>query len=435
MKRERCRRSGRSRGRGRLPAAPRPALCASAPSARTSTKGRRAATRRQNLAFGDRQALAQFGQRVAAQDRRHQQPVGFERAPHLDQRAGQIVDCLQREQRDGEVEAALGDGQPLEVADGGQERAGPEAGEGRRDADEAIDLATGRERSRAVRDRASRNRRRAAKRRLTSESRSPSSSAARARRKSAPPPDCARAQARSRRRLTRARSKISGGGAVGGTATPYAPVVPSRKAPRRANIRPMSADSASFDRAAGPSWTRRASAFAQRFADAALNALYPPTCLACRAATGRAWRLVSALLERDALHRAAVLRAPRHAVRAGPRRRAPFAAGDGRSARFRPRPRRRPVRGRAGAHACASAQIFRPGGTRAPDRPLDGSRRRRHPGRRRSPGAGAAASVAALAPAVQSGGRARPRKSRARPASPAILPRFCASRRRRARWA
>jgi ComF family protein len=48
----------------------------------------------------------------------------------------------------------------------------------------------------------------------------------------------------------------------------------------------MSADSASFDYAAGPPWTRRASAFARRVADAALNTLYPPTCLACRAATG-----------------------------------------------------------------------------------------------------------------------------------------------------
>ncbi len=47
----------------------------------------------------------------------------------------------------------------------------------------------------------------------------------------------------------------------------------------------MSANSASFDRAAGPPWTRRGAAFARRLADAALNTLYPPTCLACRAAT------------------------------------------------------------------------------------------------------------------------------------------------------
>src|SRR5271165_3459676 len=62
-------------------------------------------------------------------------------------------------------------------------------------------------------------------------------------------------------------------------------VSPSRKAPGPANIRPMSADSASVDRAAEPPRTRRASAFARRFAAAALDILYPPTCLACRAAT------------------------------------------------------------------------------------------------------------------------------------------------------
>src|SRR5208282_6105197 len=39
------------------------------------------------------------------------------------------------------------------------------------------------------------------------------------------------------------------------------------------------------DEAAGPSWARRASAFAARLARAALDTLYPPTCLACRAAT------------------------------------------------------------------------------------------------------------------------------------------------------
>jgi ComF family protein len=33
-------------------------------------------------------------------------------------------------------------------------------------------------------------------------------------------------------------------------------------------------------------WTRRAAALGSRLAGAALNALYPPTCLACRAATG-----------------------------------------------------------------------------------------------------------------------------------------------------
>jgi len=39
------------------------------------------------------------------------------------------------------------------------------------------------------------------------------------------------------------------------------------------------------ERAAGPSWTRRSGALFARLAQAALDALYPPTCLACRAAT------------------------------------------------------------------------------------------------------------------------------------------------------
>src|SRR5208282_5416081 len=39
------------------------------------------------------------------------------------------------------------------------------------------------------------------------------------------------------------------------------------------------------DEAHGPPWARRAAAFAARLARAALDTLYPPTCLACRAAT------------------------------------------------------------------------------------------------------------------------------------------------------
>ncbi len=39
------------------------------------------------------------------------------------------------------------------------------------------------------------------------------------------------------------------------------------------------------DEAAGPSWTGRGGAFVARLAQAALDTLYPPTCLACRAAT------------------------------------------------------------------------------------------------------------------------------------------------------
>src|SRR6202046_1894390 len=41
------------------------------------------------------------------------------------------------------------------------------------------------------------------------------------------------------------------------------------------------------DEAHGSLWARRAGALALRLADAALNTLYPPTCLACRAATDR----------------------------------------------------------------------------------------------------------------------------------------------------
>jgi ComF family protein len=46
----------------------------------------------------------------------------------------------------------------------------------------------------------------------------------------------------------------------------------------------MSANFVPFDAAQLP-WARRASAFTQAFAKAALDTLYPPTCLACRAAT------------------------------------------------------------------------------------------------------------------------------------------------------
>ncbi len=47
----------------------------------------------------------------------------------------------------------------------------------------------------------------------------------------------------------------------------------------------MDADSVPAEDAAAPLWTRRAAALASHFAKAALDALYPPTCLACRAAT------------------------------------------------------------------------------------------------------------------------------------------------------
>jgi ComF family protein len=42
---------------------------------------------------------------------------------------------------------------------------------------------------------------------------------------------------------------------------------------------------ADFATAAAPPWTRRAASLGLRFAKAAVDTLYPPTCLACRAAT------------------------------------------------------------------------------------------------------------------------------------------------------
>jgi Double zinc ribbon domain len=41
------------------------------------------------------------------------------------------------------------------------------------------------------------------------------------------------------------------------------------------------------EQAAGPPWAHRAGALAARLAHTALDTLYPPTCLACRAATAR----------------------------------------------------------------------------------------------------------------------------------------------------
>ena len=69
--------------------------------------GRRAA---EDLAFGDCQALAQLGQRLAPDHRRDQEAVALQRTPDLHQRARQIVDRLQREQRDSEIKPPVGDG-------------------------------------------------------------------------------------------------------------------------------------------------------------------------------------------------------------------------------------------------------------------------------------------------------------------------------------
>ena len=165
------------------------------------------------------------------------------------------------------------------------------------------------------------------------------------------------------------------------------------------------------------------------------TALYPPTCLACRAATDRHGALCPRCWSTMRFIETALLRAPRHAVRARPRPRPHLAAGDGRSAGVRPGPGGGEVRGWTGAHAGASAQIFRPRRARPADRELDGSRRGRHSGRRRSPSAGAAARLAAVATAVQPGRRADggdfpPNRQTVRSKR-----RFGGSRRRAARWA
>ena len=187
--------------------------------------------------------------------------------------------------------------------------------------------------------------------------------------------------------------------------------------------------------AQGSPWARRAGALALRLARAALDTLYPPTCLACRAATDRHGALCprcwSAMrfIERPFCER---LGTPfEHDLGQG----LISPAGDGRPAGVRPGPGGGAVRGWTGAHARASAQIFRPRRARPADRELDGSRRRRHSGRRRSPGAGAAARLAAVATAVQPGRRAGGGNLAPRPANRAIWPRFGGSRRRAARWA
>ena len=68
-----------------------------------------------DLALGLREGFAQFGEAVAADQRRQQQTVRLERAADLDQRAGQVVDKLQRQRRDDQIERAIGERQGLFV--------------------------------------------------------------------------------------------------------------------------------------------------------------------------------------------------------------------------------------------------------------------------------------------------------------------------------
>ena len=95
--------------------------------------------------------MAQLGQCLAPDHRCYQEAVAFQRAPHLNQGARQIVHRLQRKQRDGEIKPAVGGREALEVANRRQETAGPQARLGWGDPDDAIDLAGRRESDGAMR--------------------------------------------------------------------------------------------------------------------------------------------------------------------------------------------------------------------------------------------------------------------------------------------
>jgi hypothetical protein len=72
--------------------------------------------------------VAQFAERAAAQQGRHEQAVGLQGAAYLHQRAGQVVDRLQREQADGDVELPCAGIQNFMCVETG---AGPALREGR----------------------------------------------------------------------------------------------------------------------------------------------------------------------------------------------------------------------------------------------------------------------------------------------------------------
>ena len=82
------------------------------------------------LGLGLDQRPAQLLKRAPAEGRAHEQPVGVQRAPDLDQRAGEIVDAVERQPRDHEAEAGVPERQQILVADDGGPRA--ECGERRR---------------------------------------------------------------------------------------------------------------------------------------------------------------------------------------------------------------------------------------------------------------------------------------------------------------
>ncbi len=226
--------------------------------------------------------MPQLGQRVAADKRRDQQAIALERPAHLDQRSRQIVDGLQREQRHGEVEAAVRDRQALEIADRAEEGAGAEARQGRGEPDDAIGLAARGQRCRGVgagraeirgEGEAPLDQRQALAELLGRPGKQKVRVAVRPRPGAIEPPMDECAVENLLRRIGRRHAH---------SLMPRCP--DSRKAPLRANIRPWTLISPSGAEASP--WTWRARALAAQFAAAALDILYPPTCLACRAATG-----------------------------------------------------------------------------------------------------------------------------------------------------
>ena len=90
----------------------KPARCSSAPSSRRSANGAtRGETPPSTSLSACGEGFAQFGKTIAADQRRQQQAVRLERAADLDQRAGQVVDELQRQRGHHEIERAVGERQ------------------------------------------------------------------------------------------------------------------------------------------------------------------------------------------------------------------------------------------------------------------------------------------------------------------------------------
>jgi hypothetical protein len=69
------------------------------------------------LRLGLEESAAKLDERARAEHRRHEQSVRSERAPDLDQRAGKIVDAMEREAGDNEIKAGLSEGQQILIAD------------------------------------------------------------------------------------------------------------------------------------------------------------------------------------------------------------------------------------------------------------------------------------------------------------------------------